>query len=74
MLQLSKEEEICTVADQFGGPFAKKLLVATRLQKKTPLSAQAFAQRAKDMGISLIDNAADLSSAQWQEQLKAAAM
>lgn len=66
--------KLSAVADQFGGPFAKKLLVATRLQKKNPLSYQAFVQRAKDMGIYLIENGADLTPTQWQEQLQAATM
>ena len=63
-----------TVADQFGGPSAKKMLISTRLQKKSPLATQAFIQRAKDMGIHLVANAADLSQEQWREIFRDAMM
>ena len=65
-----EEEELYklhTVATRFGGPAAKKMLIATRLQKQKPISTRAFIQRAKDMGIYLVPDAASLTKAQWQE-------
>ncbi len=48
-----------TVAEQFGGKYAKKVLVATALGE-TGFAAY-FRQRALDMGIRLIESAAELS-------------
>ena len=67
------EEELCklhTVATRFGGETAKKMLVATNLQKKNPMATNAFIQRAKDMGIHLVTDAGKLSHRGWQEALR----
>ena len=64
------EEELYklqTVASHFGGPDAKKMLIATHLQKKNEKSTNAFIQRAKDMDIELVTDAATLSREEWQE-------
>lgn len=69
------EEELYklhTVAEYFGGPYAKKMLVATELDQKSAASNRAFAQRARDMGIILITDAAELDSAEWQEVFRSA--
>lgn len=64
------EEELYklhTVASRFGGPFARKMLIATHLERKNPFSDRAFIQRARDMGIYLVPDAAALSKAEWQQ-------
>ena len=64
------EEELYklqTVATRFGGRAARKMLIATHLEKQKPSSTRAFIQRAKDMGIYIVPNAAALTKAQWQE-------
>lgn len=69
------EEELYklhTVAEYFGGPYAKKMLIATELDQKSPASNRAFAQRARDMGIILITDAAELDAAEWQEIFRSA--
>ena len=70
-----KEEELYklqTVATRFGGPSARKMLIATHLQKQKPASTRAFVQRAADMGIYLVTDAASLTKAQWQEVFREA--
>ena len=67
------EEELFklnTVATRFGGETAKKMLIATNLQKKNPMATNAFIQRAKDMGIHLVTDAGKLSHRGWQEALR----
>lgn len=64
------EEELYklnTVATRFGGKYAKKMLVATHLEKESASSMKAYLQRAKDMNIELIPNARDLSKKDWQK-------
>lgn len=55
-----------TVATRFGGPHARKMLVATDLDQKSPMANRAFIQRAWDMDIFLVTDAADLSHEEWQ--------
>ena len=47
-----------TVAERFGGKYAKKVLVATALDTKGDAD-EYFRQRAKDMGIKIIENVFD---------------
>lgn len=64
------EEEVYklnTVADRFGGPYAKKLLVVTDLKKKNGEPDLAFERRAKDMGIALETDAGELTAQGWQD-------
>lgn len=56
-----------TVAERFGGPNARKMLIATDLERKGPMSNLAFAQRAEDMGIYLVAEAAELTARQWKQ-------
>ena len=56
-----------TVATRFGGPYAKKMLIATELDQKSAMANRAFIQRAWDMDIFLVTDAADLSKEEWQE-------
>lgn len=50
-----------TVANRFGGPYAKKILISTYTDTK-PERQKYFEQRAKDMGISLIKNVHTITS------------
>ena len=64
------EEELYkfnTVAERFGGKYVKKLLVATNFATNNNESPNAVLQRAKDMGIVLENNAANLTREGWQE-------
>lgn len=66
------EEELYklnTVATRFGSPHARKLLIATDLDQKSPSANRAFIQRAKDMRIRLVTNAAQLTRTQWAQAL-----
>ncbi len=59
-----------TVATRFGGPYARKMLIATHLDRKSPAANRSFAQRAQDMGIFLVTDAAELTHNQWQAVLR----
>lgn len=56
-----------TVAERFGSKYARKMLIATDLERKGPMSLKAYIQRAKDMGIYLVTDAAELTDRQWRE-------
>lgn len=58
-----------TVARRFGGPVAKKALVTSRLNMKESSLAH-YRQRAKDMGIKLIENACDLEPEAFRQMVK----
>lgn len=62
-----------TVAERFGGPHARKMLIATELDPQKPAANHAFSQRAKDMEICLEEKAAKLSREEWGRMLKKAA-
>lgn len=69
------EEELYklnTVAERFGGPYAKKMLIATDLDRKSAAANRAFTQRAWDMDIFLVTDAADLSRNEWRQIFKQA--
>ena len=59
-----------TVAERFGGPRAKKMLVATDLDRKSPKADQAFVQRAWDMDVYPATEAGKLSDREWSQILK----
>ena len=61
-----------TVASRFGGPYAGKMLIATDLDRKSEAANSSFAQRAWDMDILLVTDAAKLTSEQWQEHFRSA--
>ncbi len=64
------EEELYklnTVARRFGGPRAKKMLVATDLNQKSASANRAFSQRAWDMDIFLVPDAGGLTDGEWKE-------
>lgn len=69
------EEELYklhTVTEYFGGPYAKAMLIATELDQKSAASNRAFAQRARDMDIILVTDAAELDSQEWQTVFRSA--
>ena len=57
------------VATRFGGTYAKKVLIATYLNKK-PASMKDFRQRAKDMKIKFIDGVHTLSDEKFEQIIK----
>lgn len=64
------EEELYklhTVATRFGGKRAKKMLIATDLDQKSIGSDRALIQRAWDMDIFPVTEAATLSKNEWRE-------
>lgn len=61
-----------TVAERFGGPYARKMLIATDLDRKSPVANRAFIQRAWDMDIFLVTDAAELSRDEWRQIFKKA--
>lgn len=69
------EEELYklnTVAMRFGGKYAKKMLVATDIGNPQSNTNKAYINRAKDMGITLIPNAAKLTPTEWNKLFKRA--
>lgn len=69
------EEELYklnTVADRFGGPYARKMLIASRLDQGSQMANRAFIQRARDMGVYLVTDADGLTHAQWHNALREA--
>ena len=67
-----EEEELYklnTVAERFGGPYAKKMLIATELDKKSPSADRSFVQRAWDMDIFLVTDARKLTNGEWKNVL-----
>ena len=67
--EIGEEElyKLNTVASRFGGCYARQMLVATDLERKSPSSLRAFLQRAKDMGIYIVQDAAELTKEGWQQ-------
>lgn len=61
-----------TVAERFGGPYAKKMLIATELDLENSATNRAIDQRARDMHISLVAGAAKLSREEWRNIFKEA--
>lgn len=64
------EEELYklnTVAEKFGGKYAKKMLIATKLERDTPVAKMAYMRRAEDMGIVIVPNAGELTKEEWKK-------
>ena len=61
-----------TVAERFGGLYARKMLIVSELERKGKAASRAMAQRARDMGIYLVTDAADLGPEEWQGIFKEA--
>lgn len=63
------EEELYklnTVAERFGGKYAKKMLIATKLERESYAAKKSYMQRAEDMGIRIIPNAGELTKEEWK--------
>lgn len=58
-----------TVAKHFGGPYAKKMLVVANMTQKGEKSKRALIQRAWDMDIYVVEDAAKLTRQEWREEL-----
>ena len=58
-----------SVAEKFGGKFAKKVLVASSLDRGSAF-ASSFLTRADDMGIEVIDNAASMNDKELEKRLR----
>ena len=61
--------KLSVVANRFGGPYAKKALVLTQATPDV-----SFFKRAKELGITVIQNANNLSPMQFSEKLAACAV
>ena len=64
------EEELYklhTVAERFGGKYAKKMLIATKLERDSYAAKKAYMQRAEDMGIVIIPNAGEMTKEEWKK-------
>lgn len=59
-----------TVAEKFGGPFSKKVLVASYFGKSSTEGHKYFVQRAKDMKIKLIENVHELTQEEFAKEIK----
>lgn len=72
--EIGEEElyKLNTVARQFGGTHARKMLIATELDRGKPAANQAFLQRARDMGIYVVADAAALSQRGWHRAFREA--
>ena len=58
--------KLATVAERFGGEYARKMLIATELEPDSPQAREAFARRAEDMGIYLVANAGHFTPDEWE--------
>lgn len=58
-----------SVAEKFGGQYAKKVLVATALDSATTFD-EYFRQRAKDMGIRLVEGIQDMSASELNKSVR----
>ena len=59
-----------TVAEHFGGPYAKKVLICTYYGNDPGAGHQYFLQRAKDMDIRVIENVHELSNEDFYKKIK----
>ncbi len=61
-----------TVATRFGGPYARKMLIATDLDRKNAAADRAFLQRAWDMDIYVVAEGAELTKEEWTQAFETA--
>ena len=59
-----------TVAEKFGGPYAKKVLISTNLDNNGEKDCRSLIQRAKDMDILLIKDVHKLDESEFKQVLK----
>lgn len=61
-----------TVADRFGGGFSRKMLIATDFEPRSSAAMEAMLQRAKEMNIYFVVDAAQLDKKGWQNAFRRA--
>ncbi len=59
-----------TVAERFGGPYSKKVLIATDLDDNGQKNCASLIQRAKDMDIEIIKDVHRLTESEFKQKLK----
>lgn len=64
--------KLCTVTEEFGGPNARKMLVAASLDPYTNKSHRALIRRAKDMGIYPVTNIRYFTAKDWADTFRSA--
>ncbi|MBQ9929257.1 MAG: DUF1887 family protein [Oscillospiraceae bacterium] len=62
--------KLWTVAERFGGKRVRKMLIASNFDRYDEKSELAFLNRAKEMGITFIANATQMSDMDWRNMLK----
>ena len=68
-VDISELYKLDSVAEAFGGRYAKKVLVTTSLETMTDFEGY-FRQRAKDMNIRIVDNVQYMSEAELEKEIK----
>ncbi len=61
--------ELATIAEKYGGPYARKILLTTHMSGSRN-SREFLLQRAKDMGIKVIQDIDDMTKQTFMEKLK----
>lgn len=59
--------KLCAVAEEFGSPYARKMLVVAELENE-----ESLVRRAEDMGVELVKNAAKIHKDGWEYIFKKA--
>lgn len=62
--------KLWTVAERFGGKHVKKVLIASAFNRDNEKSELSFLNRTKDMNITFIANATDMTDVDWKNMLK----
>lgn len=62
--------KLWTVAERFGGKHVKKVLIASDFNRENDKSELSFLNRTRDMDITFIANATDMSDSDWKTMLK----
>ncbi|MBQ8768893.1 MAG: DUF1887 family protein [Oscillospiraceae bacterium] len=62
--------KLWTVAERFGGKHVKKVLIASAFNRENEKSELSFLNRTRDMGITFITNATDMTAEDWKNMLK----
>ena len=62
--------KLWTVAERFGGKHVKKVLIASAFNRDNEKSELSFLNRTKDMNITFISNATDMTDGDWKNMLK----
>lgn len=70
LVKIDELYKLNTVARRFGGEYAKKVLVATSLEKSGEAFAQNFRDRARDMGIRILENVQYMKESELERAIK----